>query len=337
VLATPAAAVEHLAGLNADAAGLHPAVVFVGRLGQSLSGIPIGDELTAWALARATAAGAADALHARLGDVADRPADGPVLLIEIMIDGIDRGSCRISPYVHSGAQWRPRPAPSGPADVAVTHLEEAARGLVAEAERLWSSSEEPAAIEFVMSAGLLNLPVQWFTGPRIFERSDPLCLAYTVTVRSRERMREPRVHRAWGNRWRQINRKPFNGRVLWGTADRTRQGFDAWAADLRSDDRYAVVVLSEPPDSPWGRRELFAAFGAGVPVILWDRRQSRPTDSTEGIESLVAEPGMLPGNMQRVCVEAYRAGADEPGHPGRWVALLWDDPHRVLPESEVVS
>jgi hypothetical protein len=317
---------------------VHPAIVFVARLGRSLGGQPVGAELAGWAMARAEAAGVADALRTRLGAAAGRPADGPVLLIDIMTDGIDRDSCRITPYVHGGAgPWRPRPAPSGPADVAVTDLEEAARGLVAEAERLWSRSEEPAAIEFVMPAGLLNLPVQWFAGPRIFERSDPLCLEYTVTVRSRERIREPRVRRAWGNRWRQIDAKPFTGRVLWGTADRTGPAFDAWAADLRSDDRYAVVVLSEPPDSPWGRRELFAAFSAGVPVILWDRRLSRPADSTHGLESLVAEPAALPGNVRRVCVEAYRTGADEPGHMGHWLALLWDDPRRLLPDSQVAS
>ncbi|GIE03200.1 VMAP-C domain-containing protein [Paractinoplanes durhamensis] len=338
VLATPAAAVEHLAGLNADAAGLHPAVVFIARLGRSLGEHPVGAELVGWAEARAASAGAADALRARLGDGSGPSGGGPVLLIDIMTDGIDRDSCRITPYIQDGGgPWRPRPVPGGPADVPVTGLEEAARGLVEEAEQLWTRSTEPAGIEFVMPAGLLNLPVQWFTGPRIFGRSDPLCLAYTVTVRSRERMREPRVHRAWGNRWRQIDAKPYTGRVLWGIAERTEPAFDAWAADLRADDRYAVVVLSESPDSPWGRRELFAALLAGVPVILWDRRLARPADSAHGLGSLAGEPGELPARTRRVRVEAYQAGTDEPGHSGRWVALLWDDPRRLLTDPGVAS
>ncbi|MFI5894688.1 hypothetical protein ACIA5D_31765 [Actinoplanes sp. NPDC051513] len=332
VLTTPAAAVEHLAGLNADAAGVPPALVFVGRLGRSLSEDPVGAELVGWAVSRAAAAGVAEALHVRLGDRETRPSEGPVLLIDIMTDGIDRGSCRISAYVHEGGgPWRPRPTSQGPSDVAVADLEEAARELVAEAERLWNQSDEPAAIEFVMPAALLNLPVQWFQGPRIFERSDPLCLAYTVAVRSRERMREPGVRRVWGNQWRQIDAKPFAGRVLWGAAD----GIEAWAAQLQKDNGYAVVVLSEPPDSPHGRRELFEALRAGVPVILWDRRLSRPPESTDGLESLTREPAALPATTRRVRVEAY--GSGEPDHFGHWVALLWDDPRRMLTDAGVES
>jgi nucleoside phosphorylase len=335
-LTTPAAAVEHLAGLNADAGGVCPAVVFVGRLGRSLGVDPVGAELVGWAVRQAEAAGVGEALRARLGDTAVRPPDGPVLLIDIMTDGIDRGSCRISGYVHDGGRpWRPRPAPAGPSDVAVAELEDAARELVAEAERLWTGLPEPVAIEFVMPSGLLHLPVQWFTGPRIFGRSEPLGLAYTVAVRSRERMREPRVRRVWGSRWRQIDAKPYAGRVLWGTAERSGTAFDAWAAELQSDDRYAVVVLSEPPGSAWGRQELFVAFRAGVPVILWDQRLSRPAESTDRLRALSREPSELPDNTKRVRVEAF--GAGDIDHFGRYVALLWDDPRRVLVDAESES
>ncbi|WP_433385196.1 hypothetical protein ACQPZX_11225 [Actinoplanes sp. CA-142083] len=336
VLATPAAAIEHLTGLNAGADGVPPALVFVARLGRSLGDDPIGAEIVGWAVRRAGATGVGEALRARLGDTAAAPPVGPVLMIDIMTDGIDRGSCRISGYVHEGGgPWRPRAARVGPSDVAVTDIEYAARELVAEAERLWTGSREPAAIEFVMPSGLLDLPVQWFTGPLIFGRSEPLALAYTVVVRSRDRMYEPRVRRAWGSRWLQIDAKPFSGRVLWGTTARSGAAFNAWAAELQSDDRYAVVVLSEPPDSPWGRQELFAAFRAGVPVVLWDRRLPRPGESTDGIRSLSREPSELPANTKRVRVEAY--AGDDAGHFGHWVALLWDDPRRVLADAGVES
>ncbi|HEX5204658.1 MAG TPA: hypothetical protein VFW27_32440 [Actinoplanes sp.] len=331
MLATPAAAIEYLTGLNADAAGLHPAVVFVGRLGQALVADPVGAELLAWAEARAAAARAGAALQDRLGVPGERPpGPGPVLLVDIMADGIDRESCRIVPYLQDGDRSLPRPVPGGPADVPVSGLEDAARELVAEAERMWTRSDEPASIEFVMPLRLLNLPVQWFSGPRLFDRADPLCLEYTVTVRSRERMHETRVRRSWGNRWRQIDAKPFTGRVLWGAGRGDDQTLETWAGRLRADDRYAVVVLSEPPDSPWGRRELHAALVAGVPVILWDQRLSRPPDGTHGLDRLIAEPPELPGNTRRVRIEAHLAAATQPEHFGRWVALLWDDPRRLL-------
>lgn len=328
VLTTAAAAVEHLAGLNADAAGLPPAVVFVARLGRSLSDDPIGAELVGWATSRAEATGAVEALRARLGSTDGRPPDGPALLIDIMTDGIDRASCRISGYVHDGAgPWRPRPTSDGPRDVAVSRLEDATRDLVDEAERRWAGSAAPATVEFVMPTGLLNLPVQWFTGSRAFDRSEPLCLSYSVTVRSRDRMRDPRMRRRWSLRWRQLDAKPYVGRVLWGTAGRTDAAFEAWSAELHGGDGYAMVVLSEPPDSAWGRRELHAALRAGVPVILWDRRLSRPAAATGGLEDLAREPAALRGEVKRVRVEAY--GAGDAGHFGRWVALLWDDPDRL--------
>jgi len=247
------------------------------------------------------------------------------------VDGLSRGMCRITPFVQdTRGPWSPLPGPGEPADVPVAALEAAARGLVAEAELVWARSAEPATIEFVMSTGLLNLPVQWFSGPRLFETSEPLCVRYAVTLRSLERMRERRTRREWALRWRQIDIKPFPGRVRWGAAARTPEELDEWAAGLSGDERYVVVVLSEPPTSPWGGRELSAALAAGVPVILWDQRLPRPEDGTEGIRLLLAEPSALPERIR----EARIAAATRPEHFGRSVALLWDDPHRLVADRE---
>jgi hypothetical protein len=100
---------------------------------------------------------------------------------------------------------------------------------------------------------------------------------------------------------------------------------------LSGDDRYVVVVLSEPPSTDLGLHELFAALAAGIPVILWDQRLRHPADNaTDGLRRLIAEPARLPIEIRAVRVEAERMAAHDPDHYGRSVALLWDDPNRVL-------
>jgi hypothetical protein len=106
---------------------------------------------------------------------------------------------------------------------------------------------------------------------------------------------------------------------------------DAWSTGLSGDASYVVVVLSEPPDTELGIRELFAALEAGVPVILWDQRPVHTAGSTtDELRRLTAEPAALPAHMRALRVAAAQRAEEEPDHYGRSVALLWDDPNRVV-------
>jgi nucleoside phosphorylase len=335
VLTAPEHAYHYLARLNADAAGLHPAIVFIAHLSAATGDPGLAADLMDWVTARTDAARTTAAMRARLNPSAGTPAGasgtGPALLIEVTVDGLDRGNCRITPYVQGETgPWRPQPGPRETAEVPVQQVEDVVSQLVAEAEAQWETSKGPAGIEFLLPTGLLNLKVQWFSAPPLFGRVQPLCVQYSVVVRSLERMRERGVHRAWAGRWERLDTKPFSGKVQWGVNARTKPDLDAWAAGLSGDDHYVVVVLSEPPTEEWGRQELFAALAAGVPIVVWDQRLPRPDDAAEGIEGLVAEPADLPENIRRVRVLAETLIADQPDHYGRSVALLWDDPDRLV-------
>jgi hypothetical protein len=159
----------------------------------------------------------------------------------------------------------------------------------------------------------------------------PLCVRYPVAVRSQERMREESVRREWANRWERLDRRPFGGRVLWGVRYQTDPTtVDSWSTGLSGDDTFVVVVLSEPPENELGLRELFAALEAGVPVILWDQRPARGIGVTDELQRLAAAPADLPSHTRALRVIAAQRVEEEPEHSGRSVALLWDDPNRVV-------
>ncbi|GAA2668985.1 hypothetical protein GCM10010437_004680 [Actinoplanes palleronii] len=334
VFSTPGAVYHHLARYNARAGEPHPAFRFVDRLGRAMANSPTGRELRGWAAARA-------GLGHQAVDERDSPEDPatragkarPALVLRITVDGIDRTRCRITPFLQTTrGPWRPVPGPGEPVDVPRADLAAATAVLVGKAEEAWRDTADRADIEFVLPTALLNEAVQWYPGPEILGESKPIGIEYAVAVRSLERMRETRVHRAWGQRWRQLDRQPFTGRVFRGRGDPA--DLDDWATELISDDGYLVVVLSSPPGTEVGTGELRAALRAGVPIILWDQREPRPADGTQGLERLVAEPtGLLPENTRRIRIEA----ASDPAHFGRSVALLWDDADRPITERQADS
>jgi hypothetical protein len=344
ILNTPAQAYHYLARLNADASGLHPAIAFIAHLSRSVRVLDaaLGAALWSWVTAHTDAEGTTGALTDRLrsGPVAatDAPATAPFLLIEMAVDGIDRDLCRITPYLQGArGPWRPRPV--DPAHVPLTDIEKAISAVVAEAEQVWGSGDTsgPAGIEFLLPAGLLNLPVQWYPASPRLGQVQPICIRYSVAVRSVERMREHGVRREWVNRWAKLDRQPFTGAVQWGTRYQPRPTtLEAWSAKLSGDDRYVIVVLSAPPTTELGRQELFAALAAGVPVVLWDQRlQPPPAGTVEVLRRLFLQPASLPAEMRALRVEAEQMAAEEPEHLGRVVALLWDDPNRVVPAERV--
>lgn len=340
VPSTPAQAYHFLAGRNAAGSGLSPAIVFLALLdGLIRDRDPAAaDRLGSWLAAYCERSGISEALRARLrpesGAGSARPAAGPSLVVEIAVDGIDRDRFRVVSYVQEDTgPWNPRQL--GVQHVTTQQIETAVSRSVAEAERAWAEHRTTgrAGIEFVLPGALMNLPVQWYSDLRMgVER--PICVRYPVAVRSQERMRAEKVRREWASRWDRLDRRPFDGQVQWGIRYQPRPiTVDSWSTGLSGDDRYVVVVLSEPPtpESEFGLRELFAALEAGVPVIVWDQRPAHPRDDTTGeLRQLTAEPAVLPDRIRTVRVEAVQQADQRPDHYGRSVALLWDDPNRVV-------
>lgn len=336
VTSGPSVAYHFLARQNADARGLHPAILFIAHLSRRLQDVvpELADALRLWVNAHTDAVGTTEELRARLQPTSGEAGTGPLLLIEMDVDGLDRGRCRITPYLQGvNGPWRPRPFRVEQVDLG--QVEHVVSEMVAEAEQIWAKGNATgqAGIEFLLPAGLLNLPVQWYPASARLGLVQPICVRYPVAVRSLDRMRHQRdVLREWSTRWTKLDQQPFDGRVQWGIAYQPETvTVDGWGADLSGNDDFVVVVLSEPPTTELGYGELYRALAAGIPIILWDQRLHRPTEvAVDGMRRLTAEPARLPVEIRAVRVAAERMALVEPEHQGRSIALLWDDPNRVL-------
>ncbi|MCY1138993.1 hypothetical protein OWR29_13370 [Actinoplanes sp. Pm04-4] len=334
----PAEAFHSLASRNAGASGLSPAIVFLAYLAEVIRPTDTGlaDRLDAWIADYTRDAGVDEALRARLrsgsGARPVAPGAGPALVIELAVDGINRRRFRVTSFIqeHAGP-WRPRRLTVD--DITEQQIEEAVSRHIDGAERTWAElrTKGQAGIEFVLPTSMINLPVQWYRTLRM-DDPEPICVLYEVAVRSGERMRAHSVRRDWINRWERLEQQPFTGQVQWGTRYSFPQAsVESWSHELSGNDRRVVVVLSAPPDDELGARELRAALKAGVPIILWDQRpRQAPADTKGNLEDLTENPSSLPAHLKVARVEAARREVAEPHHYGRSVALLWDDPTRLV-------
>ncbi|MDR7274335.1 VMAP-C domain-containing protein [Catenuloplanes atrovinosus] len=328
-------AFDYLTQWNCAGDGLSPALTFVDALARSAAGAGVAAELRQWVDEQATATQADRALREwRERPPPAPPADpaGPCLVIEIEPDGIDRSLCQVGSYLQRKAgDWEPERGPSLHAPVSVAELDRAVPKLVddVEQQRPWDAGTEPV-IEFLLPAGLMNLPVEWWCAPS--QRDIPLCVDYQVAMRSLERMREKPRLRFWRDRWSTLSARGGDG-FYPGVHPRNADELHRWGVRLHRRRDVSSVALSGPPEEWPGRGELDYALQAGVPVILWDRRPKPTPESDEALAQLASEAGRdLPGRIEELRTQAAELPEEErTAHEGGYVALLWDDPNRLIP------
>jgi len=144
-------------------------------------------------------------------------------------------------------------------------------------------------------------------------------------------MREPHRHRVWNQRWRSLWQNPPQPRVHHGRTDAGKEELGPWNARLREDLHLTTVVLGGSPDGEEGRQELQSALRAGIPVILWDHRPGAlASDMAQLLGSVTAgPPGELIDRVHELRHNAGLLASDAQNrHPGRHLAVLWDDPDR---------
>jgi nucleoside phosphorylase len=328
---------DHLVGLNAGSDGLPPALAMV-EAAAALVGAPLTAELREWVDQTAERLQLTELIrkHRAVPDRSERPntsyrTEQPCLLIQIIPDHIDSGRCIVKYWIqHRTGRWHPEPGD----DATHTSLRRAER-VVADAlrraETAWRESEDSVAVEFLLPTELLHLEVEWWRTELSSDEPSPLCVDYVVTVRSLDRMVADYRRRVWANRWNSLWLEPPAHRPYWGNLAAGVTA-SAWDAGLRLDARLTSVVLSAPPLEDGGRMELELALRAGVPVVLWDRRAPLTAEARDTIEELFrGDPGELPQRVRRLRVEAVMSATDDwSEHLGRHLALLWDDPNRLI-------
>lgn len=333
--ATARQAFDYLTQWNSAGNGLSPALKFIDGLARDKAAADIAAELLQWVDGQARSAQLDRALQMwRERPLPRPPANpaGPCLLIEIEPLGHDREQFRVSSYIQEQAgEWLPRRGPACDTPVRWDALGVKVPALVddAEAEQPWGRGVRPA-VEFLLPAGLMNLPMEWWCPPS--QRDIPLCVDYEVAIRSLDRMRHNARPRFWEDRWNTMSHgstaHPYSA-----TNPEDDAGLHAWAVGLRDDRAASCVVLSGPAEGRPGRDQLDQALRAGVPVILWDRRSELAPEGRESLDRLASEAGReLPQRVKELRADAARLLAERRrAHDGSHVALLWDDPTRLVP------
>lgn len=210
--------------------------------------------------------------------------------------------------------------------------------LIEDAETKWARYQPDIRIEFVLSGELLNLDVdQW---PWEVEEGPlppvPMGCRYPVAIRSLERMQAGKWHRSWHARWSVLTAQldsgtiqPESSRLLSGD-----ESIRTLVADFENNPDVVSVVLSKPPDPAQnGGTEVVVGLRAGVPLMVWSR------DDRDSEEFLAAARELLhgdgPGVLQRVKQMRTTAYQSHPGHVGHHLALMWDDPDRIVIPAEL--
>lgn len=273
---------------------------------------------------------AEQAQHERSAD-GDRPPIVPCLLFQIERDGIEEDSCEVRYWIQRQSEhWQPEPGKLQQATFA--DLERVLQAAIQRAESMWSHvGDQPVEIELLLPGDLLHTAVEWWHTELDGPAPMPLCVDYRVVVRSLDRMRAEHRHRHWNNRWRRMWQRPPQHRVYLGRPEPDPAGFAQWNTRLRDDSDVTTVILGSSPEDESGSRELQSALNAGIPVILWDHRPGPVTPETAALLNGLTEGP--PGETADRVWHLRRAAAllseeDRQRHPGRHVALLWDDPDR---------
>jgi len=212
--------------------------------------------------------------------------------------------------------------------VAFGALETVLERFVRQAERAWRGSADQVRIEFLLPTRMLNTAVEWWRTDLDAPVPSPLCASYDVVLRNLDRMRAEHRHRVWTVRWTALWRDDGLGAAR--RPDPAGQDPRQWDVKLRSNTDLGLVVLSTSPDREPGRLELDVALRAGVPVILWDRRGPADDAAATAVGTLAqAAPAYLLGRLRQLRVHAAQSRPADT-HPGRHVAVLWDDPNRLI-------
>ncbi|HEU5332402.1 MAG TPA: hypothetical protein VFU73_06560 [Actinocrinis sp.] len=330
-LATLGQVFDHLAGLNAHE-GLPPAVALLEEAAHQ-AGEPHAGRLKWWADHLAGRLGALQALQAhrqRRAPKDEQVEAKPCLVVQITPDGIDARRCLTNYWIqYRSGPWRPEPGGED-GEAFTSSLEPVVERYIREAERAWRDSHEPVSVEFLMPTSLLNVAVEWWRTDADSAAPSPLGVDYEVVLRNLDRMRAEHRHRMWSVRWQALWRGDAARRVLWAGA--AGSDLRQWGAHLRFRTEVACVVLSSSPAEAVGRQELDLALRAGVPVVMWDRR-GQPDETMAGAVRRLAEgdPARLRTALRELRAQAAAAGPrDADRHPGRHLAVVWDDPDRLV-------
>ncbi|MFF9017481.1 caspase family protein [Streptomyces sp. NPDC014870] len=327
----PADVVDQLEAVTPAPGGLPVLLRTVEHSAALLMPQPLADALRDWSLNCAKRLGvesaleerraAAEAAARRLASAAG-PATAIVDCVQIRLSGPDADARRTYQVWTSGAFG-----------TEMLDLDDTPKGLAAvesDLDTILSRHARPGLtrVEFFLADGDLELPVhRWRIGA-----GDPvdrsLGVDFDVVVRCAEYRDKNEVR--WRQRWSKVGTA--------ATRELHELSGQSWDkpkvyAELQTKENAPGVVFSGTPAADRAGVLTMCVFG-GVPVVIW-HGGAEQDDVREQLEQLLADRRLadVPAVLRRL-----RAACDtEDEHPGRHLALLWDNPERPLPRPLVLA
>jgi hypothetical protein len=191
--------------------------------------------------------------------------------------------------------------------------------------------QDALMIEFLVPRHLLD--IEFDLWPVDDDDHDLIGARYGVILRDLDRTRRPgEAVTPWERRWKLLNgpaAAPTAARLHW--VDPTLCGSrEQLAARLRRISNRQWGCLGFPPSDDKDRLDVLRSAGIelGAPAILWYRGSGAGGVPIAELETMFADTPLpaLPAKVLDLRQEASEYGDAE--HCGRFIALLWDDPHR---------
>ncbi|MFF9687504.1 hypothetical protein [Streptomyces sp. NPDC014623] len=344
---SPAQRFDHLCRVNTQADGLPPALVLV-EVTAFLERPALREGLRAWSDAWAREAGeeALRALGERRRAIEALPTADPDVArcLVVMVEPADDGSAdiHVRHWVNAApGYWEPVAG-----DVCSTTLDRLAGEVeraVGRGRERWAdlpamTDEPPVQVEFVLPFTLLNHDVARLEMGTWSGEPLPISLEYHVHLRSLERMRAAQKGGylpLWRERWTRLRNAGVAESYRWHGED--GEGLGLWRANLIANPDLTAVILDVPALPGLGLEALVTAIAQGVGLAAWDRRTDSPDLSGEVLTLLLAHPpAQIPSWVSTLRKKAEGMNRDH-WSLGKHLALLWDDPNRLIDCEELTA
>jgi hypothetical protein len=206
--------------------------------------------------------------------------------------------------------------------------------LIEGVESEWAKYVPDIRIEFVLPADLLNLDVDQWQWEVESSLPQPLGSHFVVAVRSLERMQKPQWHRVWYARWAVLESQVYAAGMIntecghWSAAADPASLRELTAFFERRPD--IVALMPRTPPLPGGLEELMVGLRAGMPVVVWHRKDCADDEFTTTVKAFLhtSGPELLLDRVRAVRSNAY--GQSDQQHAGAHMTVLWDDPKRMV-------
>jgi len=324
--------------LNADPNGLPKPIMFVEHLASGRRS-ELSSELRRWADRQASRLGAITELQKTRRELKAPPPGPPpnspaYLVLMLRRTGLSGDQYQLCNWqqLDLSEGWHPERGDDFTGTIDEVRRQVAT--LIESVETKWARYQPDIRIEMVLSGELLNLDVdQWPWEVESTLPPVPIGCRYAFAIRSLERMLTGHWHRSWHTRWSVLTGQLEKGAIDPESHRRIEAGDNIrkLVADFENNPNMVSLMLSKPPDpaAPDGGEEVAVGLRAGMPIIVWSRADCDSEEFLTAVWELLHGDGQgdILQRVKQVRTTAYQSHA---GHVGHHVALMWDDPERLV-------